>query len=195
MKLSSCKKLTLRPITATWYRAMATKYLKTPLQTSQSLKVTSRFSPGKAAKTPFEIFYLAETPDIALREVGAILGLPDEPVANPHRRKTITFDVQVTLQSVADLSDPTQQKLLGTSLQGLTGNWDTYPPGKAPTQQLGAALFATPKIEGFMAVSAKMPKCRTLIVFPQKLIHGSELTFKDTTRKRNKIHRIPPSQP
>ncbi len=102
------------------------------------------------------------------------------------------IDVDVILQSVADLTDPAQQKLLAITVQELTGNWDTYPPGDTPTQKLGVALFATKKIEGFLTISAKMPKCKTLVVFPQKLIKGSKIEFKDTISPKGKTHRIAP---
>jgi len=192
MRLSSCNKLALHPINATWYRAIATKYWKSALQTSHTAHVSTRFNPGTAAKTPFEILYLAENQPVALYEVGAIFGPPAQPVSNPHQCKMLAIDIQVILQSVADLTDPSQQKLLDTSVQELTGNWDTYPPGDAPTQQLGAALFAATNIEGFVAISAKMPRCRVLIVFPQKLIKGSALVFTDTMSSRSKTHRIAP---
>jgi RES domain-containing protein len=192
MRLSSCSKLALRSINATWYRAIATKYWKTALQTSHTAQVTTRFNPGVAAKTPFEILYLGENQLVALYEVGAIFGPAAQPVPNPHQSKMVPIDVQVTLQSVADLTDLTQQKLLDTSVQELTGNWDTYLPGDAPTQQLGAALFATTNIEGFLAISAKMPRCKALIVFPQKLIKRSALVFTDTISSKSKTHRIAP---
>ena len=192
MKLGSCGRASLRPINATWYRAIATKYWKTALQTKHTALINTRFNPGKAANIPFEILYLAENQVVALYEVGAIFGHPVQPVANPHQSKMVTIDVIVRLQSVVDLSDPVQQELLDISAQELTGNWDTYPPGEAPTQQLGAALFATENIEGFITISARMPHCKTLAVFPQKLIQGSEILFKDTISGRGRTHRIAP---
>ena len=92
------------------------------------------------------------------------------------------------MKSVVDLTVTSQQTLLETSVQELTGNWDTYAPGEAPTQRLGSALFGTKNIEGFLAISAKVPRCKTLIVFPQKLRKGSELVFQDLITR--KIHRI-----
>jgi hypothetical protein len=190
MKLSACRRLTRRPIHAIWYRAIATKHWKTALQTEHTPPVTTRFSPGRAGRTPFEILYLAENPVVALYEVGAIVGPPERPVANPHQSKMVPIDVSVLLQSVADLTDPSQQALLDISMQELTGNWDTYPPGGAPTQRLGAALYATRGVEGFLAISARMPPNKTLIVFPQKLRKGSELVFQDIIT--GKTHRIAP---
>ncbi len=190
MKLSACKRLTLRPIDALWYRAIATKHWKTALKTDHTSQVTTRFNPGNVAKTPFEILYLGESQVVALYEVGAIFGPPVRPVPNPHQSKMLPIDVSVLLQGVADLTDPSQQTLLDVSIQELTGNWDTYPPGDAPTQRLGAALYATKDVEGFLAISAKMPPNKTLIVFPQKLRKGSELVFPDGIT--GKTHRIAP---
>jgi hypothetical protein len=190
MNLAACKRLALQPVRATWYRAMATKFWRTALKTEHTSKVTTRFNPGTAARKPFETLYLAENQLVALYEVGAIFGPPHRPVSDPDKSKMVPIDVTVGLQSVADLTDPAQQDLLETSVQELTGNWDTYAAGEAPTQRLGAALFAAKGVEGFLAISAKMPRCKTLIVFPQKLRKGSWLEFQDTIT--GKSHRIAP---
>ncbi len=190
MKLSACAKLALRPVHETWYRAIALKYWATALTTTHTPTVTTRFSPGSAAKIPFELLYLGENQLVALYEVGALVGPPDQPIAYPPRSKMAPIDVAVRLQAVADLADPIQIRLLDVSLQELTGNWDMYPPGEAPTQKLGAALFATPGLEGFITISAKRSMCRNLVVFPQKLLTGSELLFRDPIKK--KTHRIGP---
>ncbi len=188
MNLRVCKRLALQPINATWYRAIAAEHWETALRTDQTLHTPSRFNPGHAAKTPFEVFYLAENQFVALYEVGAIFGPPDQPVSHPSKRKMTPIDVSVRLWSVADLTDPTQQALLETSAQELTGLWKLYPPGEAPTQRSGAALFAAGNVEGFLAISTKMHQCRTLIVFPKKLRKGSELVFEDIITRRT--HRI-----
>jgi RES domain-containing protein len=148
----------------------------------------TRFNPGQAARAPFEVLYLAENQLVAFYEVGALLGPPGWPVAHPSKRKMLPIDVSVLLHAVADLCDPTQQALLEISAQELTGNWDAYPPGQAPTQQLGSALFATKNVEGFLAISAVLAPCKTLIVFPKKLRKGSELVFEDIITGRT--HRI-----
>jgi hypothetical protein len=190
MKLGACKTLPLRPVDATWYRAIALRHWKSALRIDHTPQFTTRFNPGPAAKTPFEILYLGENQLVALYEVGALLGPTDHPVSHPALSKLAPIDVSVRLQAVADLTDPAQRKILGVSVQELTGNWDSYPSGEAPTQRLGMALFATEGLEGFITVSAKMPRCRNLVVFPQKLLEGSELIFKDPIRR--KTHRIGP---
>jgi hypothetical protein len=51
---------------------------------------------------------MAENQAAALYEVRALLGEPSRPVANPNRTKFAILDVQVKLQSVADLTDPSK---------------------------------------------------------------------------------------
>jgi RES domain-containing protein len=189
MNLLGCKSLTLLPIDATWYRAIPMEHYKNALGTGHTANLSTRFSPGRTAKVPSEILYLAENQMVALYEVGALFGPPDQPIAHPAKSKTVTIDVRVRLQSVADLTDPTQRALLDVSTQELTGNWDDYPAGEAPTQRLGATLCATRNVEGFLAISAKVPLCKTLIIFPRKLRKGSHLEFNDLITGR--LHRIP----
>jgi RES domain-containing protein len=190
MKLAACKRLRLQPINGIWYRAIAARHWKTALRTVQTAQIPGRFNPGKAATTPFEILYLAENPVVALYEVQAIFGPPHQAIANPHESKWLTVDTRIRLSAVADLTATDQQALLETTMQELTGNWDAYAPGEAPTQRLGSALFKTKNVEGFLAISARIPKSRTLIIFPQKLRTGSEVVFEDQIT--GKVHRIGP---
>ncbi len=97
--------------------------------------------------------------------------------------------MQVQLQHIADLTEERTQSLLGTTVQELTGDWKGYdkrgprttvrtPVGLAPTQRLGESLYSTPGLEGFLTVSAKVPTCPNLVVFPDKLQRGSLLVFR-----------------
>ena len=190
MNLEACRRLPLRPINATWYRAISAEYWKSPLRTDQTMCSPSRFHPGPGIASPFEILYLAENQLVAFFEVGALLGPPDQPIAHPIRSKVLPIDVRVRLRSVADLSDPESLAMLETSAQELTGSWVMYPPGEAPTQRMGTALHATRNVEGFLAISAVIPRCKTLIVFPRRLRKGSEVVFEDIITGR--VHRIGP---
>jgi hypothetical protein len=76
----------------------------------------------------FPILYLAEDHLVALFEVGALLGSPypgGNYVPNP-RQSWVILNVQVTLEAVADLTDPAEQYRLGTTAQELTGDWRGY---------------------------------------------------------------------
>jgi hypothetical protein len=93
------------------------------------------------------------------------------------------LNVDVQLQTVADLTQESQQQLLETTAQELTGDWRGYqqrspatsvsqPVGVAPTQSLGAALFAVPGLEGFRTLSAKLPYYSNLVIFPPEVTAG-----------------------
>lgn len=194
MNLAGCGSLTTRPFTGVWYRAIQPQFWQRSLQTAHTRTVPSRFSPASAANPSFEILYLAENHLVALYEVQALLGSPLPPglvVPNPHQA-WVVINVQVQLQQLADLTRVSEQALIATSAQELTGDWRgnqfrgpnasvTAPTGPAPTQQLGAALFARPDLEGFFTVSARVPTHRSLIVLPGKLKPGSYLEFSHPT--------------
>src|SRR5262249_23734516 len=141
----------------------------------------SRFSSGPDAKPPFEILYLTETSHVAQFEIGALLGDPlTVGGILPAQGSFAVVNVHVVLQRIADLTAVSQQDLIETSAQELTGDWRGYrhrteplatvrmPIGTAPTQDLGEALFSIPGIEGFRTLSAKLPYHCNLIIFPQK---------------------------
>jgi hypothetical protein len=189
VNLVACALLGIGPENRTWFRAIEPQHWPTALGTAHTTRVPSRFSPATSSSPAFPILYLAEDHQAALFEVGALLGSPQLGafVANP-RRAWILLNVQVTLQSVADLADPAEQHKIGTTAQELTGDWQGYaqrgptmsvsqPTGLAPTQLLGAALHAVPGLEGFRTVSARVPTHMNLVVFPDKLLPGSRVIF------------------
>jgi RES domain len=159
----------------------------------------NRFNEGVGA---FSTLYLSEDQMVALFEVEALFGSPyDTWVPVPNRNWTI-LSVSVVLQSIVDLTQAPVQAHLATTAQELTGDWRGYrlrsavtsvnqPSGvPAPTQELGAALYTTAGVEGFLAISAKVPTRRNLVVFPEKLLPGSNLECRD--EKGGLLYRIPP---
>ncbi len=106
MNLAACKRLTLQPINAIWYRAISAEHWETVLRTEQTMHSPTRYNPGQTSKTPFETLYLAENPLVAYYEIGALFGPPDQSVAHPAKRKVFPIDLSVRLSSVADLTDP-----------------------------------------------------------------------------------------
>lgn len=178
--------------TGTWYRAVRLAHLNTPINTAHTRATPSRFSAGPNASQPFEILYLTETPQVAQFEIGALAG--DPLVVGGTLNAPGSFavvHVKVVLQRVADLTVVSQQNLIETTAQELTGDWRGYrqravatapvqePVGTAPTQDLGEALFAVPGIEGFRTLSARLAYHRNLVLFPEKLFKGSRLEFRD----------------
>jgi len=171
MNFAAVAGLPARPITAVWYRAVEPRHLPTVLGYSHTRRYPSRYYAGTNAVVPFDIVYLAENHEVALFEVGALSGSPLIPggvVANP-TRSWLIINAQVQLTRVADLTDVARSHAsLSTTAQELTGDWKGYwqrsagtsvpaPVGVAPTQELGAALYAEGSFEGFLAISAKLP--------------------------------------
>lgn len=180
VKISACSKLKRNGENRIWFRAFDPMFMSSPLGTTHTIAMPSRFYSGTLAASPFEILYLSENPNVCLREVGAIFGPFMNPIANP-TSAWITINVTVILKQVADLTMVSEQNRLGITAQELTGDWEGYstrgalcsitePRGVAPTQELGQKLFATPGIEGFRTVSAKVPHQMNLVVFPSKLL-------------------------
>jgi hypothetical protein len=159
----------------------------------------SRFNQGNGA---FSTLYFSEDPLVGMFEVEALLGSPYATWLPVPGRNWTTFSVLLSLQSVVDLTHSAVQATLATTAQELTGDWLGYslrnsstpvqhPSGiPAPTQELGAALYAIAGVEGFISISAKVPTRRNLVVFPDKLLPGSSVECRDDKGKL--LYRIPP---
>jgi hypothetical protein len=174
MKLAACGRLRLRPINGYWFRALALQHWETRLATDHTRKHPSRYSQASESKPLYRILYLGETPQVVLYEVDAVLGSPAAPVANPAGSWFI-LSLHVVLDNVADLSELSQQRLLGTNDMELTGVWKMAST-PTPTQRLGVALEAIPGLEGFLFPSSKPPG-RNLVIFPDKLGPRNSITF------------------
>jgi len=180
VNLLGCSALSRSPETGIWYRAIQPQYWQTSLATAQTKVLPSRFNAGDTAHPQFEVLYLAETQIVALFEVQAVFGSPSQPggvFANPRRPWTV-INVQVHLQDVADLTHVSQQTLLSTTAQELTGDWHGYqqrnaltsvsePVGAAPTQALGGALFAVSGLEEFLTLPSPYRIIKIWLSFPK----------------------------
>jgi hypothetical protein len=181
-----CRSLPRRPLTGTWYRAVTPDYFADGLGFVHTVGVASRFNPGPFGRTRFAILYLAEDHPTALAETRATLptGVPARPVVpNPVGGPMTIFPAVVSLGGVVDLCDPDNLDVVGTSVQEMTGDWVSYQVRRmirpAPTQELGAALFKTPRVEAFLTYSARDPTRRNLIVFPTRLRPESSVAVTD----------------
>jgi hypothetical protein len=176
MKTGGCAKLALRPHAGTWFRALNLRHWKTRLITDHSRASRSRFSNASTTAPLYRILYLGENHQVAIYEVGALLGNPNAPVSSP-KGTWVLMSLQITLYHVADLCDATQQKLISTNDQELTGAWANS-SSAAPTQHLGTALHAVPSLEGFAFPSSKVGS-RNLAIFPDKLDTRSSVVFQN----------------
>jgi hypothetical protein len=201
VKPGGCASLALTIENAVWFRAVEPQFWQTAPQSAQTTGRPSRFNPGPSVRPPFETLYLAEDPQVALFEAGALLGSPSRPGgALPQSRLAwAILNVGVRLHKVADLTVVSQQHLVETTAQELTGDWEGYqlrgprtsvsePVGIAPTQELVAALYQIPELEGFRTLSARVPYSMVLVVFPQKLQPGSSVEFSHPTLGTHAIH-------
>jgi hypothetical protein len=193
VNLRACQSLATLALTGTWYRAIELQFWSGLLATEHTASMAGRFHAGTLARPGFEVLYFAEDHQVALLEVGALLGSPftgEKLVPNP-RGHWIIINVQVQLGRVADLTQSSQLALLETTVQELTGDWQGYwfrdPHQKlaapywtnVPTQRLGRALHQVRGLEGFLTYSARFSTHRNLIIFPRKLRRGSFVRFEN----------------
>ena len=185
MRLSACRRLELDPLTGTWYRAIQQEHWETRLSARHTMTATGRFSTGTPPNPAYQILYLAQDHQLALFEVRALGGSPEAPIPDPRMTWTV-LPLNVSLETVADLTDPAEQRRIGTSAQELTGRWDQYKQtGMAPTQRLGAALFELPGLEGFLVPTAIAGiSGKNLVVFPEKLKDRSRIEFRNPSSGR-----------
>ena len=194
----------LQPLSGVWYRGINLKYVATALQFSHSPSVTSRFHHATHFSRSFPLLYLAENPSVALLEVNAQFSPPGSNLAvpNPHGSWAI-LNVSVVLTAVLDLTDATVQQVLQTNFQELTGDWQGYDlrrdprasvKGKAqaaPTQELSSALYHIAGLLGFLTISAKAPKRKNLIIFPDKIKTPADGKIEFTDPASGIVHQIP----
>lgn len=194
MNLARCGQLHLRPFQGTWIRALHPRHLANPLGTAHTTTHATRFNPGTPADPAFEILYLAEDATVALFEVQALLGSAYPGAAfipNPAGGAWSLIDVQLNLQAIVDFTQSASIRGIETSVQELSGDWRAYALRKptrlrggsqgsdVPTQKLGRRLERIRGLEGFLSYSARIATRRTLMVFPHKLLPGSQLRYRD----------------
>jgi hypothetical protein len=201
MNAANCASLKKIPpgLSGVWYRAIQSHHLKKKaLATSHTKTISSRFNAGSivAPHRQFEILYLAENHNVALYEVQALLGTPTvagSPFPHPLFTWTV-LNVHVALTDVVDMTKVSEQAVVETTAQELTGDWRGYelrdfstsvkeptahgvPPVTAPTQEFGEELYNSTLMEGFISISAKVPDQKVLIIFPERVRKNQPHSF------------------
>jgi hypothetical protein len=118
---------------------------KTPINTAHTKATPSRFSAGSNANPPFEILYLSESLQVAQFEIGALAG--DPLVVGGILNAPDSFaavHVKVVLQRVADLTVVSEQDLIETTAQELTGDWRGYQHRAAPRSSIQEPVGTAP---------------------------------------------------
>lgn len=195
--------------TLQWYRVVRTAFLTSALHTGHTRTTPSRFYDPHGPGLRFRTLYLSDDPLVAQFEAQVLLGSPWLPGASVPGAAAAwaVVRVSVVLSPVPDLSDTGAQTLVDTSVQELTGDWQGYrrrspltnvtlPVGTAPTQDLGEALYRDPRnLEGFLAVSARVPSNRNLVVFPDHLGPHSYVQYEWDDGPRTRRYRVDSTDP
>ncbi len=93
----------------------------------------------------------------------------------------ILLSVDYALVAVVDLTDPAVLAALGTNVEELCTPWRPHNAVGRPslTQELGAAVHATGRIEALRAPSARDRAAHNLVAFPDRLQAGSAIRVYD----------------
>jgi RES domain-containing protein len=159
----------------TTYRIIKNKYASSPLSTIGSLR-GGRYNPPDL----FESLYIADTPNNALLEIGAMIRTHQGLVGvkcNP----LLVLSLDYRLNRVLDLVEKTHQSVIETNLQELKASWrDVNAEGQmAATQKIGWAAYKMDRIEALKVPSAKIDGAYNLVIFPDKLTGNSFVQVHD----------------
>jgi RES domain-containing protein len=171
---AAIRQVVSRPKRDLFFRATLLKHANDPLGKQRPIRA-NRFNVANGAR----VLYLAETIHTALNEVQAF-GFPARAVA--------IVGVQFDLQAVVDLRDANTLTTLQLTINDLSVNFRTVPPGAAPapTQELGERAAASGAVDGFIFESVARPGTINLAVLEANLGSlNSSLTVDDPT---NNLH-------
>ena len=90
MKPSACQKLTLSPLTGTWYRAIRQEHWETRLSARHTTTIATRFNAGAVENPSYQVLYLAQNHQVARYEVRALMGKPEAPIPEAPGRLSIS---------------------------------------------------------------------------------------------------------
>ncbi|MBI4518667.1 MAG: RES family NAD+ phosphorylase [Deltaproteobacteria bacterium] len=172
-----------RPFSGTAYRFIGSRFLSSPLSGAGSLHYGGRLNPAGA----FEVLYTALAADTALAEREGILLTANGIKLARTIRTAVLLRIDCQLSSILDLTDEQLRCQLRITSADLLGPWlpwsaadpDDRGERAAPSQRLGAAVYASRRFEAIMTPSAKDPGGRCLAVFPDHLQAGSRITIDD----------------
>lgn len=168
--------LPTHPVQTTTYRLTSVKYMGSPLSVEGALRRGGRYNP----KGVFGALYLADTPATALAEV-QMLKLTEQRLIGVKGPPKVLVSIDCVLQSVVDITQPQVQQALQTNSSELKSEWllQQQQGRMAATQRLGSVVQELGSIEGLWAPSAQLEGGVNLVVFPDRLKHGSNLRLYD----------------
>jgi len=141
-----------QPYRGSFFRNVALQFQESPLDAIGSYEIGGRYN----KKGGFQILYAAADLDTALLETGAMLRAPDGSLISVKKKPFVTITIEVDLQNVADLTDPTVRDRLGLREDDLYVVWrDIVAKGEVPvTHRLGNIAHAA-GIEALVTPSEK----------------------------------------
>jgi RES domain-containing protein len=160
------------------FRLIGHQHAKNALSAVGSLRHGGRYNIAGA----FEALYLADNPVTALHETQIVLHTEGR-LAGVKGPPRLLLSVECVLDHVLDLTNAAIQDALGTSLAELIAPWLPF-VGRtpaAPTQELGAAAYATGRISALRAPSARVREATNLVLFPDRLREGESIAVFDDT--------------
>ena len=164
--VAAVQELPADPLQGLAFRLILARYAATALSSIGSLRAGGRYN----MRGEFEALYLASSPVTALREVEALVATTEglRGVKGPPR---ILLSIDYELEAVVDLTQPTAQQLLGSSLAELSAPWRTLNAAGtiAPTQLLGSVVHELAVIEALRVPSARDPSTDNVVIFPDRL--------------------------
>jgi RES domain-containing protein len=153
----------------TTYRIIKNKYASSPLSSIGSLR-GGRYNPPDQ----FEALYIADSPNNALLEIGAMIRTT-QGLSGVKCNPLLILSLDYRLNRVLNLFEDAYQSAIGTNLQELTTSWrDLNADGQmAATQKVGWAAYKMNGIEALKVPSAKIDGAYNLVIFPNKLSGNS----------------------
>lgn len=162
------------------YRVIEDRWRNDPLSAIGALKNGGRYNAPEA----FLLLYTANSRVTALKEVEALFDTSDGQLADVPRNPELLLTLEIALHHVLDLTDSALCAALGTSREELVSETPSRfilnAQGKTtPTQDLGAACYASERISAVKAPSAVHAAGYCLNIFPDRLFRGEHVTIRD----------------
>lgn len=162
------------------YRVIEDRWRNDPLSAIGALKNGGRYNAPEA----FSLLYTANSRVTALKEVEALFDTSDGQLADVPRNPELLLTLEIALHHVLDLTDSALCAALGTSREELVSETPSRfilnAQGKTtPTQDLGAACYASERISAVKAPSAVHAAGYCLNIFPDRLFRGEHVTIRD----------------
>jgi RES domain-containing protein len=166
------------------FRFIASRFLASPLASAGSKLRGGRFNPPGQ----FEVLYTALAADTALAEREGILLTAAAIKSARGIRTGILLRIDCRLTRVLDLCDEPIRQRVQISPAELLAPWLPWnipahgsedPGAVAPSQLIGAAVYASGRFEAILSPSAKDPGGRCLAIIPDRLQPGAAITVDD----------------